>query len=66
VRERVRAFVEHLLPWYDQAAEDRRDERSEAIHRRSIRARIRAEKVRALADAALDLERVGSYGRLRR
>jgi hypothetical protein len=65
VRERLRALVERLLPWYDLAAEARRAERSAAIHRRSIRARIRAEKVRDIAAAALDPDRAAGYGRVR-
>jgi hypothetical protein len=42
---RFRRLVERVLPWYDKPAERRRDQRTEAIRQRSIRARIHAEQV---------------------
>jgi len=41
---RIRRVIEAVLPWYDVAEENRRDERSEAIHQISIHTRIDAEK----------------------
>lgn len=32
----VREFIEHIVPWYDRAAEARRNERSQRIHDRSV------------------------------
>lgn len=38
-------LVEKLLPWYDPVVEERRNQRTEAIRRRSIAARIGAEEL---------------------
>ena len=57
---RFRALVERVLPWYSAAAEADHDARSEAIRQRSIRARVRAERLRDIASP----ERLGSYGRV--
>lgn len=46
VRDWLRHMIERLIPWYDPAAEARRQARTEAIRRRSIEARIAAEDVR--------------------
>lgn len=47
-----RHLVERLLPWFDPEAERQRDEHTEAIRLRAIRARINAEQVvRAYRDA---------------
>lgn len=45
--DRVRRFVEQVLPWYDPQQERLRAERIEAMRLRSIRARIEAERIRA-------------------
>ena len=45
MRDRWRAFVEWLLPWYDPAREARRDRRTESIRRYSIGTRIRSERL---------------------
>lgn len=47
LRERVRAILERLLPWYDPDLEARRDHRSRAIHRYSIAARQAVERAMA-------------------
>jgi hypothetical protein len=44
---RFHQFVEGLLPWFDPDAEQKRNERTEAIRQRSIRARINVEKLAA-------------------
>lgn len=46
VPERIRRFVEWLLPWYDPEYERQRNRRTEQMRLRSIRARIEAERVR--------------------
>lgn len=54
----LRRVVERMLSWYDPKVEASRDERTEAIRQRSIRARVRAEEVRAAyAAAARELHR---------
>ncbi len=45
VRNPVRDLIEFFLPWFDPAKERRRDAVTEAIRRRSISERIRAERV---------------------
>lgn len=40
-----RKLIERLLPWYSPAKEHKRDQRTERIRKRSIVARIRAERV---------------------
>jgi hypothetical protein len=40
-----RRLIERMLPWYSPAVERRRVRRTEAIRKRSISARLRAEKV---------------------
>ena len=45
VGDRIRAFIEDLLPWFDRAAADAHDRRTERIRLRSIARRIRNEKV---------------------
>jgi hypothetical protein len=40
-----RALVERFLPWYDPALERLRNAHTEAIRRRSIATRIRAEHI---------------------
>lgn len=58
VPKRIRRFVENLLPWFDPAVEAQRAERTEAIRRRSISARVNAEQVRAAyVQAARELRR---------
>ena len=42
-----RRFLEDRLPWYDRGEEEARMRRTQAIRRRSIEARIRAEAVLA-------------------
>lgn len=41
----LQRLVEKLLPWYDPAAEERRNAHTEDIRQRSIRARIGAEEL---------------------
>jgi hypothetical protein len=41
--DRFRRLVERLLPWFDVDAEQRRNERTEAIRQRSIAARLTIE-----------------------
>ena len=41
---RLREWIDSMLPWYDPALERRRDRHTEAIRRRSIANRIRAER----------------------
>lgn len=43
-RDRLRAFVERLLPWYEPAREEARDAETERIRQRSIRTRKFAER----------------------
>lgn len=43
IPNRVRRFVEDLVPWYDRDEERRHDERSRYIHDRSVRIRQDAE-----------------------
>lgn len=45
MRSRFREWVESLLPWFDRVTERQRDRRTEAIRQRSIRSRVRAERV---------------------
>jgi hypothetical protein len=45
VRNPWHALVEWWLPWFEPEAEARRNARTEAIRRRSIASRIRAERV---------------------
>jgi hypothetical protein len=52
MRDPWRAFVEWLLPWFDPARERVRDARTEAIRRRSISERIRAERAIGQYDQA--------------
>ena len=58
VRDRVRAVIERVLPWYDPALETQRKLRTTRIHRMSIAARKGAER-------AMDPSRLASYGRVR-
>ena len=44
---RAREWLEDRLPWYDREAEQKADERTEAIRRKSIQARIHSEAVQA-------------------
>jgi hypothetical protein len=55
VRDRLRALIEDLLPWYDAAQESIRNARTEAIRQRSIASRIRSERVIAEYRAATAL-----------
>lgn len=43
----IRRWMEDRVPWYDRAQELQKIERTEAIRRRSIDARIRNEAIRA-------------------
>ena len=43
--ERWERFVQRFLPWYDPLRERLRDAQTEAIHERSIRERISAERI---------------------
>jgi hypothetical protein len=45
-RERVRAAIERMLPWFDPAAERVRDAHTEEIRQQSIAARMHTERVR--------------------
>jgi hypothetical protein len=47
MRNKWRAWIEELLPWYSSARERQRDARTEAIRQRSISLRIRSERVLA-------------------
>lgn len=47
LRDRIHAFVERMLPWFDPAERDRRNARTEQIRRQSIAARMHTERVRA-------------------
>jgi len=58
-RSVFRAVVERLLPWYDPAATEIRDQRTEAIRVRSIGRRIAAEREMARADYAEADRRLG-------
>ena len=40
---KARLWLEDRMPWYDRAAEQRADDRTEAIRRKSIQARIHHE-----------------------
>lgn len=42
---RLREWVDSMLPWYEPVAEARRDRRTEAIRQRSIASRLRVERV---------------------
>jgi hypothetical protein len=44
LRDRVRAAIEQMLPWYDPEIEEQRERRSQRIHRFSIAARKSAER----------------------
>ncbi len=55
MRDRVRLAIEAWLPWYDEHLEEGRSVRSEDIHRRSINARILAERL-----TPAELERLAS------
>lgn len=50
IRDRLRRLIEDLLPWYDRAAEVRRDQRTHSIQVRSIAARDEVEHVIAAHD----------------
>ena len=50
MRNRWRALVEGLLPWYDPVHERLRDVKTERIRLRSIAARILAERVARAVD----------------
>lgn len=45
MRERICAFVARHMPWYDDEAAQQRDDDAEKLRQRSIRARIRAERI---------------------
>ncbi len=53
-RDRARAAVERMLPWYDPELEARRDARTEQIRRHSIAVRIHTERVRKAYRLAAD------------
>lgn len=45
MRERARRLIEKLMPWYDRAEVEATADRVEGVRRRSIAARLRAERV---------------------
>lgn len=45
MRGRIRSAIERAIPWFDPEEAARRDERTEAIRRRSIAARITVEQL---------------------
>ena len=49
---RLREWIDSMLPWYEPVAEAHRDRRTEAIRQRSIASRLRAERVIAAYRAA--------------